>query len=78
METKITRTSGRGFHYTEWYAPGTGMVKSITTSLGSRKIVEQKELVVFQLGQAESEKRKRTARLQGGIEKNRESARIMP
>lgn len=54
VETKITRTSGRGFHYTEWYAPGVGMVKSTTTNLVSGKIVEQKELVTFQLGQGKT------------------------
>ncbi len=52
VETKITRTSGRGFHYTEWYAPGVGMVKSTTTALMSGKIVEQKDLAMFQPGQA--------------------------
>ncbi len=57
VETKITRTSGRGFHYTEWYAPGIGMVKSTTTNLMSGKIVEQKDLVAFQLGQAEPEQK---------------------
>ncbi len=57
VETKITRTSGRGFHYTEWYTPGVGMVKSTTTDLVSGNIVEQKELVAFQLGQAEPEKK---------------------
>ena len=57
VETKITRTSGRGFHYTEWYTPGVGMVKSTTTDLVSGKIVEQKELVAFQLGQAEPEQK---------------------
>ncbi len=57
METKLVRTSGRGFHYTEWYAPGVGMVKSTTTDLMSEKIVEQKELVTFQLGQAEPEQK---------------------
>ena len=53
VETKLVRASGRGFHYTEWYAPGVGMVKSTTTNLVSGKIVEQKELVAFQLGQAD-------------------------
>ncbi len=57
VETKITRTSGRGFHYTEWYTPGVGMVKSTTTDLVSGKIVEQKELAAFQLGQAEPEQK---------------------
>lgn len=57
VETKITRTSGRGFHYTEWYAPGVGMVKSTTTNLVSGKVVEQKELVAFQFGQAETEQK---------------------
>ena len=57
VETKITRTSGRGFHYTEWYTPDVGMVKSTTTDLVSGKIVEQKELVTFQLGQAETEQK---------------------
>ena len=50
VETKLVRASGRGFHYTEWYAPSVGMVKSTTTDLVSERIVEQKELVAFQLG----------------------------
>lgn len=57
VETKITRTSGRGFHYIEWYAPRVGMVKSTTTNLVSEKIVEQKELVAFQFGPAEPEQK---------------------
>ena len=57
VETKITRTSGRGFHYTEWYTPGVGMVKSTTADLVSGRIVEQKELVTFQLGQGKTEKK---------------------
>ena len=47
VETKIARVSGRGFQYTEWYAPGVGMVKSTTMDLTSGKIVEQKDLVKF-------------------------------
>ena len=57
VETKITRTSGRGFHYTEWYTPGVGMVKSTTADLVSGRIVEQKELVAFQLGQGKTEEK---------------------
>lgn len=57
VETQLVRTSGRGFHYTEWYTPGVGMVKSTATDLVSGKTVEQKELVAFQLGQGKTEEK---------------------
>ena len=52
-ETKIARVSGRGFQYTEWYAPGVGMVKSTTMDLKSGMIVEQKDLIKFQAAETE-------------------------
>lgn len=44
-ETKIERVSGRGFLYSEWYAPAVGMVKSVTKELPGGRLVEKKELL---------------------------------
>lgn len=46
-ETRIRRVSGRGFLYTEWYAPGVGLVRMRTTDLTSGEVVEQKDLVEY-------------------------------
>lgn len=49
VETRIKGVSGRGFQYTEWYAPGVGLVKMITTDLRNGEIVEQKDLQEYRL-----------------------------
>lgn len=48
IEGKVDRGDGSGYRYQEWYAPGVGLVKSITTDLKDDTVLARKELVSFQ------------------------------
>jgi hypothetical protein len=48
IEGKVDRGDGSGYRYQEWYAPGVGLVKGVTTDLESNTVLTHKELVSFQ------------------------------
>lgn len=56
VEGTVAHGDGSGYRYQEWYAPGVGLVKSLTTSLRDGKILLQKELVRFHGARTRGEK----------------------
>jgi len=43
----VNRGEEDGYRYQEWYAPGVGLVKSVTADLRTNQVIAQKELISF-------------------------------